>query len=286
MNESKEAIKGVQDAIQFALDSKRKREEAERRRDSADDEDDEDEDEVLDGPEAVDVPDDEAEEHKSPKEKDASGEEGDEERKTPATPDVPAAASSMDATATATATSADAAATATSPSPAVSPTSSPAPSPPPASLADAQKQLDALSEMPILVPTKKHALENRDADATTKRPRSEKPKKASPPPAPQPQAYKPASEAGPAGPIVLDTFERPEDLLERYTAQQLKDELTRLGLKCGGTPFERARRLWAIRGLPKEKWDTSLLTGMPSHPRPPRKEHPKQGPQQPVEVDA
>lgn len=80
----------------------------------------------------------------------------------------------------------------------------------------------------------------------------------------QPEAYVPASTPGPSGPIVLEPFARPEDLLERFTPSQLRDELARLGLKVGGTPFERARRLWATRGLPRDKWDPALFAGAPS----------------------
>ena len=31
------------------------------------------------------------------------------------------------------------------------------------------------------------------------------------------------------------------------------------GLKCGGTLLQRAERLWAIRGVPQDQIDRSLL---------------------------
>ncbi|KAL4640800.1 hypothetical protein GN956_G11644 [Arapaima gigas] len=47
--------------------------------------------------------------------------------------------------------------------------------------------------------------------------------------------------------------------LEALGLEQLKAELMRLGMKCGGTLQERAARLFAVRGVPKDKIDPSLL---------------------------
>ncbi len=48
--------------------------------------------------------------------------------------------------------------------------------------------------------------------------------------------------------------------LEQLGLDSLKSTLISLGLKCGGTLTQRAQRLWAVRGLPKQDWNPALLT--------------------------
>eukprot|EP00320_Phaeocystis_rex_P021345 CAMPEP_0119063636 /NCGR_PEP_ID=MMETSP1178-20130426/6925_1 /TAXON_ID=33656 /ORGANISM="unid sp, Strain CCMP2000" /LENGTH=136 /DNA_ID=CAMNT_0007045009 /DNA_START=61 /DNA_END=468 /DNA_ORIENTATION=+ len=48
--------------------------------------------------------------------------------------------------------------------------------------------------------------------------------------------------------IDLHQFDSVDDLLS-VGADALKAELARLGLKCGGTPLQRAERLWQTKGV-------------------------------------
>ncbi|XP_067943705.1 splicing regulator SDE2-like [Watersipora subatra] len=47
--------------------------------------------------------------------------------------------------------------------------------------------------------------------------------------------------------------------LERYSLDHLKHELTRRGLKCGGSLKERAERLYSVKGLSPEQISPTLL---------------------------
>ena len=49
--------------------------------------------------------------------------------------------------------------------------------------------------------------------------------------------------------IHLTEIESLQVLVKSFDAEHLKRELSRRGLKCGGTPDERAKRLWSVRGL-------------------------------------
>jgi hypothetical protein len=49
--------------------------------------------------------------------------------------------------------------------------------------------------------------------------------------------------------IDLMKIESLQDLVKSFDADHLKSELSRRGLKCGGTPEDRANRLWSVRGL-------------------------------------
>ena len=49
--------------------------------------------------------------------------------------------------------------------------------------------------------------------------------------------------------IDLMKIESFQDLVKSFDADRLKSELSRRGLKCGGTPEDRANRLWSVRGL-------------------------------------
>lgn len=47
--------------------------------------------------------------------------------------------------------------------------------------------------------------------------------------------------------IDLRKYDTPEALSNAVDANDLKSELSRIGLKCGGTPLQRAQRLWLLR---------------------------------------
>lgn len=66
-------------------------------------------------------------------------------------------------------------------------------------------------------------------------------------------------------PIDLEDFESVEEL-ESIGAERLKEALTVMGLKCGGTARERAERLFATKGRPLESLDRKLFArgGVPS----------------------
>jgi splicing factor 3A subunit 3 len=51
-----------------------------------------------------------------------------------------------------------------------------------------------------------------------------------------------------------------EQLMEKVSAEQLKVELARFGMKCGGTPLDRAKRLWCTRDKPLEQLPAKLFT--------------------------
>lgn len=57
-----------------------------------------------------------------------------------------------------------------------------------------------------------------------------------------------AAIAGKGGAFDLDSFESIEALID-LGADSLKSALESLGLKCGGTPADRAKRLWSVKGL-------------------------------------
>ena len=59
-------------------------------------------------------------------------------------------------------------------------------------------------------------------------------------------------------PIVLERLQRVEQLVD-LGLEPLKCELSRRGLKCGGTLEQRAARLWATKGKPRAEWDKSIL---------------------------
>lgn len=52
-------------------------------------------------------------------------------------------------------------------------------------------------------------------------------------------------------PIILGNYKDVKEL-EALGMDRLKEELYRLGLKCGGGLGERAKRLFAIKGLKRE----------------------------------
>ena len=58
----------------------------------------------------------------------------------------------------------------------------------------------------------------------------------------------------------LKAFESVEQLMEKVSAEQLKVELARFGMKCGGTPLDRAKRLWCTRDKPLEQLPAKLFT--------------------------
>lgn len=49
-----------------------------------------------------------------------------------------------------------------------------------------------------------------------------------------------------------------DELLERHGGEALRNELLRLGLKTGGRPQDRAKRLWRTKGKSPEEWPRGL----------------------------
>ena len=56
-----------------------------------------------------------------------------------------------------------------------------------------------------------------------------------------------------------DEFEFADMMLADLGADKIKSILSDMGLKCGGTPFARAERLFSVRNLPKEEIPPSLF---------------------------
>ncbi|XP_022660219.1 protein SDE2 homolog [Varroa jacobsoni] len=50
-------------------------------------------------------------------------------------------------------------------------------------------------------------------------------------------------------PLNLSGVSSIDELTEKFSADELKTELSRRGVKCGGTPKERAERLWTVKDL-------------------------------------
>ena len=59
--------------------------------------------------------------------------------------------------------------------------------------------------------------------------------------------------------IDLDSFSTPEALLEGVDMDTLKTVLQSLGMKTGGTPLQRAQRLFSTKGVPLESLDRKLF---------------------------
>ena len=58
--------------------------------------------------------------------------------------------------------------------------------------------------------------------------------------------------------IDLSKYDSADALQAAVDANTLKAELTRLGLKCGGTPADRAKRLFQTKGLDPDQWPTKI----------------------------
>ncbi|CAM9198376.1 unnamed protein product [Discosporangium mesarthrocarpum] len=63
---------------------------------------------------------------------------------------------------------------------------------------------------------------------------------------------------GGSSPVDLSKFECASDLSKKYGPNRLKGELQRLGVKCGGTHYERAARLFSLKGLTPDKYPPGL----------------------------
>ncbi|CAN0457160.1 unnamed protein product, partial [Phaeothamnion confervicola] len=64
-------------------------------------------------------------------------------------------------------------------------------------------------------------------------------------------------------PLDLSPYETPTALLEVHGAARLKRELERRGVKAGGSPYERAARLFELKGLAPEQYPPALLAKKP-----------------------
>lgn len=58
--------------------------------------------------------------------------------------------------------------------------------------------------------------------------------------------------------IDLTSYDSAESLQKAVDPDALKTELMRLGLKCGGTPTDRARRLWITKGKEPSEWPAKI----------------------------
>jgi splicing factor 3A subunit 3 len=65
--------------------------------------------------------------------------------------------------------------------------------------------------------------------------------------------------------IQLKEFENVDEMMETVSPEQLKVELARIGMKCGGTPLDRAKRLWCARDKPLEELPAKLFTKKKGH---------------------
>jgi splicing factor 3A subunit 3 len=61
------------------------------------------------------------------------------------------------------------------------------------------------------------------------------------------------------GSVDLSSYVTPDDLLANVGADAIKAELTRLGLKCGGAPLERAKRLFMTKDTPLDQLPAKLF---------------------------
>ncbi len=59
--------------------------------------------------------------------------------------------------------------------------------------------------------------------------------------------------------IDLKKFEDVESLMKSISPDELKAELARLGMKCGGRPLDRAKRLWCARDKPLSELPSKLF---------------------------
>jgi len=73
--------------------------------------------------------------------------------------------------------------------------------------------------------------------------------------------------AGGAGALDLAAFDGVEEL-EGLGGERLKEALAALGLKCGGTPRQRAERLWLTRSTPLHALDKKLFAAGCAPPLP------------------
>ena len=58
----------------------------------------------------------------------------------------------------------------------------------------------------------------------------------------------------------LKQYSTVEELFEKVSPDQLKIELAKLGMKCGGKPMDRAKRLWCARDTPVDQLPAKLFT--------------------------
>jgi len=61
----------------------------------------------------------------------------------------------------------------------------------------------------------------------------------------------------------LAKYSSAEDLLAKVSAEALKQSLQRLGLKCGGKPEERAKRLFLLKDTPLKELPKSAFAAPP-----------------------
>ena len=64
--------------------------------------------------------------------------------------------------------------------------------------------------------------------------------------------------------VDLAPFGSPEDLMTSLSADDIRAQLKARGLKVGGTPEERAARLWSVRGLAPGQYPKKLLAAAPA----------------------
>jgi splicing factor 3A subunit 3 len=64
--------------------------------------------------------------------------------------------------------------------------------------------------------------------------------------------------------IDLQLYATAEELMEKQSPEQIKVELSRLGMKCGGLPLDRAKRLWKTKDTPLDKLPPKLFKVKPT----------------------
>ena len=75
----------------------------------------------------------------------------------------------------------------------------------------------------------------------------------------EPAQVAPSSSSVVAAPLEWGTHTSAASLLSGCGAEAIKGELMRLGLKCGGTPEQRAERLWSTKGKSMGEIDPRLF---------------------------
>ncbi|CAM9271120.1 unnamed protein product [Ectocarpus sp. 6 AP-2014] len=67
------------------------------------------------------------------------------------------------------------------------------------------------------------------------------------------------AEGGPRAPVDLEEFSCATDLAARFGPNRLKEELMSKGVKCGGTHYQRAARLFSLKRLAPEDYPQELF---------------------------
>merc|ERR1712060_946285 len=59
--------------------------------------------------------------------------------------------------------------------------------------------------------------------------------------------------------ICWEKYETYQDLLQHFKPEELKHMLQNLGLKCGGSPIDRAKRLFLTKDTPMDQLPSKIM---------------------------